>query len=150
MVRIIIAISPVWSGSRRGYPTVRGGPSFPSSGGLRTSAATWKMRPTITALQTKVEKRFSHGYQFLAHYTWAKAINFDGDYYNTDPKVNRGPNDFNRAHVFVLVNLWELPVGKGKRFAGNISRMADYLIGGLQVNAVTKLCSGVTFLPSFN
>ena len=102
------------------------------------------------ALQTKVEKRFSHGYQFLAHYTWAKAINFDGDYYNTDPKVNRGPNDFNRAHVFVLVNLWELPVGKGKRFAGNISRMADYLIGGWQVNAVTNWSSGLPFSPSYN
>ena len=52
------------------------------------------------ALQAKIDKRFNNGLQFVAHYTWAKNLTHDGGYYNIDPQVNYGPDDFNRKHVF--------------------------------------------------
>ncbi len=54
------------------------------------------------ALQAKVEKRFTNGLQFVAHYTWSKDLTHDGGYANIDPQVNYGPDDFNRKHVFSL------------------------------------------------
>jgi len=29
------------------------------------------------------EKRFTDGYQFLAHYTWSKALRYDSGYYRS-------------------------------------------------------------------
>src|SRR5262249_21173583 len=38
------------------------------------------------ALQVKMEKRFAQGLQFLAHYTYAHAYNYNDDYFSVDPK----------------------------------------------------------------
>jgi hypothetical protein len=52
----------------------------------------------------------------LAHYTWAKGLGYDTNYYAIDPKLNYGVNDFDRKHAFVLTNVVELPFGEGKHF----------------------------------
>lgn len=101
------------------------------------------------ALQTKVEKRFSNGYQFVAHYTLARAYNHDSNYWPIDGSVNYGPTDWQRTHVFVLSNIIELPFGRGKKFGSNISKAADYAIGGWQINAITTWESGLPFTPSY-
>lgn len=100
-------------------------------------------------LQVKVEKRFSQGFQMIGHYTWSQAFNFDGDYFPIDPSVNYGPNSLNRRHVFVLTGLWELPFGKGKPIAGNVSRGLNYLIGGWQINTITNWSGGLPFSPNY-
>lgn len=101
------------------------------------------------ALQTKFEKRFSSGYSFLTHYTLARAYYHDGSYYPIDARASYGPDDFQRAHVFVLTNIVELPFGKGRKFAGNASGAFDYLVGGWQLNASTTIESGRPFTPSY-
>ncbi len=103
----------------------------------------------FNSLQTKVEKRFSKGYSILAHYTLARNYFHDSDYWPIDGSVEYGPSDFQRTHVFLLTNLWELPVGKGKKYLGNVSRALDYLIGGWQINSVSTWESGVPFTPSY-
>src|SRR5262249_34900060 len=100
------------------------------------------------ALQVKVEKRFSQGLQFLAHYTYSHAYDFDSSYYSVDPRVAYGPDDFNRNHVFVLSTVYELPVGKGKRFMSDIGRAADLLIGGWQISNTSNWSGGLPFTPS--
>lgn len=97
------------------------------------------------ALQLKGEKRFSQGYSFLAHYTWSRNYNFDGDYFPINANLTYGPNDTDRTHVVVLTNLWELPIGKGKKFLGGASHAADLLIGGWQINQSTNISSGLPF-----
>ncbi len=101
-------------------------------------------------LQAKVEQRFSKGFQLLAHYTWAQAFNFDGEYFPIDPRVNYGPNNFNRRHVFVLTQLWELPIGRGKAFAGDASGVLDHIIGGWQLNTITNWSGGMPFSPGLS
>src|SRR5207244_2298437 len=59
------------------------------------------------ALQTKITKRFANGYSFLAHYTYQRALNNDGSQFFFNRALNRGPEDFDRTHSFVLTNVIE-------------------------------------------
>jgi hypothetical protein len=102
------------------------------------------------ALQAKVVKRFSQGYEFNANYTWAKGIGYQGDYFNQDPGLNRGVNVFDRTHTFVLYNVLELPIGKGKSLLGDLSGTANYFVGGWSVNTITTWASGLPFSPTYN
>ncbi len=102
------------------------------------------------SLQTKLEKRFSNDYWFLAHYTWAKS--FDTGYNGTGNVYNRGleyaPTDFDRTHVFVLSGIWELPFGPGKgKFDSGI---ASHVLGGWSINNVLTLESGLPFSPGLS
>lgn len=102
------------------------------------------------AFQAKLDKRFTNGLQFVAHYTWSKNLTHDGGYANIDNQVNYGPDDFNRKHVFSISTVYELPFGKGKRFMGNASRAVDLLIGGFQLNTTTNWSSGLPWSASYN
>ena len=82
------------------------------------------------ALQIKVEKRFGHGLQFLAHYTYSHANSFDSTYYDINPRVAYGPDPFSRNSVFVINTVYNLPVGRGQRFLGNGSRALDLAAAG--------------------
>src|SRR5258708_2819370 len=97
------------------------------------------------ALQIKAEKRVSHGLQFLAHYTFSHAYQYDNNYFSVNKKFAWGPNGFNRNQVFVLNAIYELPVGKGKRFMGNAGRAADLLLGGWQITNTTTYGTGLPF-----
>ena len=100
------------------------------------------------AIQIKVEKRFTQGLQFLAHYTFSHANDFDQGYYDVNPRVAYGPDQYNRDHVFVISTVYELPVGKGKKFLGNVSRGMDYLVGGWQLSNTLTWGSGLPWTPS--
>jgi hypothetical protein len=101
------------------------------------------------SLQAKVDKRFASGLQFVAHYTWSKSLDHDSGYFNIDPKVNYGPDDFNRKHVFSLSAVYDLPFGKGRHYMGNASRVVDLLIGGFQLNTTTNWSSGLPWSASY-
>jgi len=97
------------------------------------------------ALQAKLTRRFANGYSILAHYTLQRATNYDRDYFFIDRKVNYGPADFSRTHVFVLSQVAELPIGRNKRYFGGVSKRMDYLVGGWQFNSNTTIQSGLPF-----
>ncbi|HWQ35795.1 MAG TPA: TonB-dependent receptor [Blastocatellia bacterium] len=101
------------------------------------------------SMQLKAEKRFSHGYSLLTHYTWSRAFNYTNTYYNIDAKLAYGPNDNHRSHVYTAAIVYELPFGQGRRFLSSVGRAADLLIGGWQVNTVFTWQSGLPFTPSY-
>jgi hypothetical protein len=100
------------------------------------------------ALQVKLEKRFASGLQFLGHYTFSHAYNFDSTYYSVDPRIAYGPDDFSRNHVFVISTVYELPVGRGKKYMTDIGRVANFLIGGWQLSNTTNWSGGLPFTPT--
>jgi hypothetical protein len=102
------------------------------------------------SLQVVAEKRFSKGYQFLAHYTWSKSLGYDSDYYAIDPKLNYGVSSTDRKHVFVLANLVELPFGKGKTFLGGAGEIANRIVGGWSLNGTMTWESGLAFSPAYS
>ncbi len=102
------------------------------------------------AFQVKVERRFSHGFQLLSHYTYASAYKYDSNYYADDPKVAYGPDDEVRKNLWVNNLVYDLPFGRGKSFAANSSRAEDLVIGGWQIAGTTTWGSGLPWTPSFN
>ncbi|HEV2665952.1 MAG TPA: TonB-dependent receptor, partial [Blastocatellia bacterium] len=95
--------------------------------------------------QFKLTKRFSNGYAILAHYTLQRSLQGAQDYFVHDQALNRGVADWNRAHNFVFSQIWELPLGKGKRYLGGAARPLDFLIGGWQINSNTIVQSGLPY-----
>lgn len=102
------------------------------------------------AIQTKVEKRFANGLQLLAHYTFSHATAYDSTYYDVNPKVAYGPDPFSRNNAFVMVAVYELPVGRGRKFLGDANRVTDLLIGGWQVSNTTNWSGGLPWTPTIN
>jgi len=105
---------------------------------------------TYNAFELKVEKRFSQGLQFLSHYTYSHADNYNDGYYAISHKIAWGPVDFNRNQVFVFNTVYELPFGKGKAYLGGVGKAENYLVGGWQLSNTTNWSSGLPWTPSFN
>jgi hypothetical protein len=100
------------------------------------------------SLQTKVEKRFANGLNFLFTYTWSKTMSDAGDLLNGGsvagyraPSVpglgmafDYGLADFDIRNVFHFSGGYELPFGKGKRFMTGASGAMDKVVGGWSIN----------------
>jgi Carboxypeptidase regulatory-like domain/TonB-dependent Receptor Plug Domain len=109
---------------------------------------------SYNALQTKYEHRFSHGLNVLAGYTWARTLSDSGDLLSdggvggyrapqiTGISYDRGLASFNINHSFVASGTYELPVGSGKAFLGNLHGAAQMLLGGWITNGILTLNSG--------
>ena len=103
------------------------------------------------SLQASLNKQFSQGLLIKGAYTYSKAINMTDDDgwagvgWNWGPVFNRNraAAGYDRTHVFQLGWVYELPVGKGKRFVN--SGPASYIIGGWQVNGVMSAYTGTPF-----
>jgi len=100
------------------------------------------------ALQIQAEKRVSSGLQFIAHYTYSRAYAYDSNYFPINKRIAWGPNQNNRNQVFVANTIYELPIGKGKRFMSDASRFMDYAVGGWQVTNTLTWGSGLPWTPS--
>jgi hypothetical protein len=102
------------------------------------------------SVQVKFDRRFSGGLNVMSHYTFSKNIDYDGTYYPRDAKLARGVSNNNRAHVFFLGSLYELPFGKGRRYlTGGSSKVLEFLAGGWQMNGTYSWMSGQPFTPSY-
>jgi hypothetical protein len=101
------------------------------------------------ALQTKVEKRLSQGLQILGHYTWSRALDYDSTQFIYNRYQGFGPNSNNRNHVIIVTGLWEVPLGRGRKFLRNVPKGLDYVIGGWQANFVETWMTGIPFTPSY-
>jgi hypothetical protein len=103
------------------------------------------------SLQTKVEKRFASGLQFLFTYTWSKTLSDSVDLLNGGSTSNvfgyRAPYvpgmgihadyglaNYDIRNVFHFSGTYDLPFGKGKRFATDASGVKNQVIGGWSVN----------------
>jgi hypothetical protein len=102
------------------------------------------------ALQVKAEKRVSAGFQFLAHYTFSHAYQYDSGYYSVDKRLAWGPNSFNRNQVFVFNAIYELPVGRGKKFMSDAGRWMDMIVGGWQITNTTTYGTGLPWTPGIS
>ena len=101
------------------------------------------------SLQAKLHRNFSRGYSFMAHYTWSRAFDYDDNYFRVDPNVGYGSSSFDVTHRFVMTNIWDLPIGRGKALLGGISPVADRFLGGWMLSAITVWQSGFPFTPSY-
>src|SRR5271166_3629745 len=105
---------------------------------------------SYNALLAILEKRMSHGLQFITHFTWSKSLHYDSNYFTDVPHVAYGPYDQNRPVVWVFNAVYQLPFGKGQQFAGNASGALNYIISGWQITNTTNWSSGLPWTPALN
>ena len=124
---------------------------FPNLGGSITTQDN-RGKSDYHSLQAQYERRLTKGLQFLGSFTWSKtiddacgAIDTCQPQLYTDYKLERGLSNQDQPYRLVLSSLYELPFGKGKRWAGNISRPLDFVIGGWQLNGIYVLQAGQPF-----
>ncbi len=101
------------------------------------------------ALQVVLEKRYSSGVQFLAHYTWSRAMAHESNYFFIDPRNGYGASYYNRPNAFVLAGNAELPFGRNKPIGGNLPGWANEIVGGFAVNGALTVQSGLPYTPTY-
>jgi hypothetical protein len=103
-------------------------------------------------LQTKLQKQFSHGLNFLLTYTWSKALttveggsvpansyDVNGDY---------GPASWDRTNAVTLEHSWEIPVGRNRYWKLGNNIVADAILGGWRLSGVHTWVSGEPINPT--
>jgi len=140
-------------------PASQGGLPFPDFGQASSYAIT-SGNSFYHGLQTKVEKRFARGLNFLATYTWSKTRTDAVDLLNGGSNISyRAPDvvgvgihydyglaPFDVRNVFHLSGQYELPFGKGKPFLAG-GGAASRVFGGWSINTSVVLQGGqpITF-----
>jgi hypothetical protein len=105
------------------------------------------------SLQVRLEKRFSHGLQYEAAYTFAHALDNassaslgsvnNGDFQDQRfPNANYGNADFDVRHRFVFSYVYDLPFGRGRMFARNASGAMNQILGNWQMSGVFSAATG--------
>ncbi len=106
---------------------------------------------SYNALQTKLQKSFGHGLNFLLTYTWGKAMNNGeggmGVSNNYDLRESHGPASWDRTHTVTVTYSWDLPLGKGRHWALGQSAIAEAILGGWRLSGVHEFASGLPFTP---
>ncbi|MBI4875964.1 MAG: TonB-dependent receptor [Acidobacteria bacterium] len=104
------------------------------------------------SLGTKFTKRYSNGMTYLASYTWAKSIdnatairNLGGDTLFPQNSYcracERARSGHDTRHRFVTSALWDLPFGKGRKYALE-NPAANAVAGGWQMSSILTLQTG--------
>jgi outer membrane receptor protein involved in Fe transport len=130
-----------------------------SGGAFKTNTFSSTVQADITdinanynALQTTIEKRMSHGFTFLANYTYSKSLDdlpfgegvsgFDTGY-STLPfnapgrhKMDYGPSSFDHTHVLSASYVWHSPTVKSS------STFLRYLLGDYEIGGIVTAASG--------
>jgi len=103
------------------------------------------------SFQLRVDKRFSHGLQFLATYTNSKSIDdasvgvvswMGGSSSLQNPNnrsLERSLSQFDIPHVLGLSYVYDLPFGKGRAFGSQWNPVVNAILGGWKTN--------VSFVP---
>ena len=129
---------------------------FPGQGSYLTAFGNYGHGRTH-AFQTEVTRRFANGLSFNASYTLLdqKSTAADtgnsslgGTAYNSfHPDSDYGADAFTSRHRFIAYGVWDTPVGRGRRFASEMPRIADYVVGGWQLSWQAFIKSGTQFTP---
>ncbi len=109
-------------------------------------------RTWYDSLQTKVERRFG-SWQLMAAYTLSKSLGqghyrqvfsqsqvYAQDAYNLEDMKSYLP--FDQTHVLNILNSYDLPFGRGKRFFSSAGRALNLLVGGWTIAAAQRYYNG--------
>jgi hypothetical protein len=93
------------------------------------------------AMQLRFDKRFARGFTFNTHYEWSHTRSKDWFPDEFDPEPDWRESDNSRPHRWVATGIYELPLGRQKRFLNNAGLLTG-ILGGLQIGAIWQMQSG--------
>jgi len=95
------------------------------------------------ALQMSVNRRMSNGLLVAGSYVWSKAEEEGETHQNSyDVAASRSVASYDIPHRLVLSALYEVPVGRTRRFGANAPAWLDGVVGGWQINGIVTIQSG--------
>ncbi len=103
---------------------------------------------TYDSLQATLNRRWTSSLFGLA-YTFSKAINYaDNDanpriQYMPEAERNRGPAGYDRPHNLQGYFVWDLPLGRSKRWLSD--GIGSHLLGGFQLTGLFSVMNGTPF-----
>jgi hypothetical protein len=117
--------------------------------------SSWIAHSNYNALNVKLEHRSSQ-FALTSIYTWAKSLDdkstaasagseaqgWNGYLNNHDPELDYGRSDFNVGQRFVTSLVYDLPVGRGKKFANQVNPVVNAVIGGWEGTTIATFQQG--------
>ncbi len=111
------------------------------------------LRRSAGALRTTLNYTWSHSLDNVGAFTSSSPTTSgasEGNGYanpidNYNLRLMRGTSDFDRRHSFNASNIYTLPIGRGHRYATNVNRLVDTLIGGWDLGGLLILQTGAPF-----
>lgn len=107
----------------------------------------------------KLEQRFSAGLSVLGSYTFSKSLdNAPGDFAVGNLGISVAPIDsydlsreyglsaFDTTHRLVVSHVYELPLGRGRKWL-NSSGPASWVLGGWDISGITNWTTGIPIDP---
>lgn len=144
---------------------------FPQYYGFNTDGQLENLgQSTYNALEAQLTRRFRNGLNLMASYTWSKTLtNADSalPFFATlhqggapqnvfDPRGDKAISNQDLPQNFVLSYIYELPLGKNKKFLSH-GGVVDRLVGGWSVSGIQRYESGqplafgcATGVPAYN
>jgi hypothetical protein len=94
------------------------------------------------ALQTRAERRMANGFTFQLGYTWSKLMEATEFLNSTDLAPTKVIGALDRTHRLTMSGIWEVPVGRGRRFGSSLPAVVNLFAGGWQLGGVVVRQSG--------
>jgi hypothetical protein len=94
------------------------------------------------AVQVRVDRRFANGYTLGVNYTYSRFEEATEFLNPADPEPWKGISSEDTPHRLSVSALVELPFGRGRRYAADVSTVVDTLIGGWQFGAIYSYQTG--------
>jgi len=115
------------------------------------------------ALQAVMQKQMSNGLQYQVAYTYSKCMTNNSGYYGSwgaqattaspywqniyDPKAEWAPCFYDATHSFTAYSVYELPIGRGKKFGKDMNAAVNAVVGGWTVSPIISLHTGFPMSP---
>lgn len=137
-------------------PFLSGNPTLQSElSQISGTASIGNMR--YDALQATLQKRFSGGFEGQVAYTYSKCMTDSVGYFGAmgqasptspywqnlyDRRAEWGPCYYDVAHVLTSYAVYELPVGRNKRWGRNLNPFVNAVIGDWQLGGIVQFHGG--------
>jgi hypothetical protein len=126
-----------------------------------SALSTWSSigKGNYNGLQVSLSKRLSFGLQFGLNYTWSKsedlgssqegAGSFSGFIENTwNPSQMYAVSNYDTTQQINVQGVYELPVGRGRRFGSDMNKVLNAVVGGWQLASNYRQTSALPFSVS--
>lgn len=126
--------------------------AHPQFDGLTWTRSLPGARANYDALSVKFTRQFAGGLMLLSQYQWSKNLDDASedqgwavpsqwrDYYNRRMEYSVSSHDV--PHSFVTSFVYDLPIGRGRRYGSGMPAVAQQILGNWQVAAIVRLQSG--------
>ena len=136
-------------------PYLAGNPALQNIAQISGTESNGNMR--YDALQINLQKQFSQGFTGNVAYTYSKCMSDSIGYFGAwgqsssqsaywqnlyDRRAEWGPCYYDATNVLSSYAVYELPVGRGKKFGNQWNRVINSVVGNWQVSGIVQLRGG--------